>query len=1672
MPVFRSVRVATSVVSPLGNVGRVLALLAMLGAALLPAPGVLAQTPPAPAAYVVHELPTLGGDAGSVVEVNDAGMAVGWSELRPGEDEAHATLWVNGEAIDLGTLGGDDSLAIDINAAGVIVGYAENAAGERHAVIWRDGVIADLGTLGGENSSANAVNESGVVVGRAQTASGDVHAVQWSDGEMRDLGTLGGAASEAMDIADNGVVYGTADTPDGSPQAVMWSGSLASALGTLGGDAAYAMAVNPSGLLVGFASDPDGVQRALVWRDGVRTPHRLDPDDPTATLAVAINDRGDISGSIASATPQMRAVIWRDGKRTQLPGFVDDMSGSYSITNAGVVGGYAANASGQHRPVLWVPTSVPTPAALVGASVSLAEVGDDAAVSNQFTVESHDIFFQPTELDVPSDTEVTILLPNEGAAPHNFSIDALDISVDIAPGETKEVTFTAPEGEYEYYCNVPGHREAGMVGTLVVRSEIAATPAPSPIPAPMATPVATPVAALPCRDVMENDFPGQRRTLRADCTTDRPLFVPEAWVFDGGGHTIYARDPDGGRLSGGVVTVSGDGSTVRNVTVDGSQLTAPCLVDHGATSLAGVLVQGSGGEVTGVTVRNLSQALPAGSAADMGVLASCGAGITVEGPTAEAFVVENTIENAGVAGILINEGTASISHNTIDRVAETGILAVNGANVRVSPGNRVTNGQVGIQLEDSGTGGRIAGNTIESMSRAGIAVILDARATVADNTVEDAFYGIFASSGAATNMNGNTIRRAQDSGIFVSNTGTRATIKDNTIDSSLSDGIWVQEGAQASVLGNTVTGSARYGIAAIGAGTRVTIDDNTVADSGLNGVWAGIGSVAEISGNAVNDAAEDGILATGSAEASIRENRVAGGQRGIEIAGAGTTATVVNNAVERVGVVGITINQGAAAPDVSGNTVSEARFGIVTLGAGTTSTVANNTVSELSASGFTVEDGAAAMLRGNHVSDASWGVIVTGAVATADLSENRVERMTNGGISVNDGAQATVAGNTLLQPGTNGIDIEDAGLVHLEGNTIEDARGDGIRLERVRPTTVNGDAVELVSHDIYYEPTAITIPAGTDVTLILPNEGAAPHNVTIDALGVDVDIAPGETEEVIINAPAGTYEISCGVPGHREAGQVAELLVAPGIRPVAVAEPVEADVIRDNEISGGENGVVVTGAGVTATLMENSIAAPSGAGIAVANGATVTVDNNAVTEAGLGIDIVGIGTTASLSGNRVSDTVERGIQIQTGAEATLHENVVMRAGTTGIWIDGQGTAATLTGNIVSNAAAEGIKVERAATATITDGNVVSGGKWGIAILSDGTTAEVRGNRVRDASYQGVSIVHGAYAVIVGNTVHGDSGFYVRHPRSRAVITGNSVTAERQGIYVWEGAAAERIADNVVSGGSSGVVIAGDGVHAVVEDNSVSGFEREGIAVRDGASADVTGNRVQRNRLGLDAWGIIVAGPGTAATIAGNEISDIDGIGIQVSQSATGTVRDNLVRAVANTGIRVMDAAHDVLVSENTLQEAGTVGIEARLSDAAIRDNTVEGATFAGIQFGVGAEVEVTSNTIVGPAEPNADDSGPYGVHIQRDAHGTVSGNRISEVVNQASGTGCAISIDANAPDVRVADNMFPPPGNDQDVCDERIAEPGATPAPAATPVAATPLPDGLPVPSSTDREGV
>jgi plastocyanin len=124
------------------------------------------------------------------------------------------------------------------------------------------------------------------------------------------------------------------------------------------------------------------------------------------------------------------------------------------------------------------PDGTPCPSPMAGTPTAMASPTMAASPSaspeacpseGEFRIDMVDIAFEPNTLTIPADTDVTISLPNTGALPHNFSIDELGISVDVAAGDTGTATINAPAGTYEFYCNVPGHKEAGMVGTLTVQ---------------------------------------------------------------------------------------------------------------------------------------------------------------------------------------------------------------------------------------------------------------------------------------------------------------------------------------------------------------------------------------------------------------------------------------------------------------------------------------------------------------------------------------------------------------------------------------------------------------------------------------------------------------------------------------------------------------------------------------------------------------------------------------------------------------------------------------------------------------------------------------------------------------------------------------------------------------------------------------------------------------------------------------------------------------------------------------------------------------------------------------------------------------------------------------------------------------------------------------------------
>ena len=84
----------------------------------------------------------------------------------------------------------------------------------------------------------------------------------------------------------------------------------------------------------------------------------------------------------------------------------------------------------------------------------------------EISVGATEFAFDPATIEVPAGGEATITLTNKGTIEHDITVDALGVLIFAKAGETTSGTVTATAGTYEFYCSIPGHKQAGMVGTL------------------------------------------------------------------------------------------------------------------------------------------------------------------------------------------------------------------------------------------------------------------------------------------------------------------------------------------------------------------------------------------------------------------------------------------------------------------------------------------------------------------------------------------------------------------------------------------------------------------------------------------------------------------------------------------------------------------------------------------------------------------------------------------------------------------------------------------------------------------------------------------------------------------------------------------------------------------------------------------------------------------------------------------------------------------------------------------------------------------------------------------------------------------------------------------------------------------------------------------------------
>ena len=275
---------------------------------------------------IMTALPLLGGNNGTVGNINNRGEVAGIAETSIRDPECVSGVSVNGtgplvldfEAViwgprrgqvrKLSPLPGDSvGMALWVNNKGQAVGSSGSCANTilppfaagPHAVLWdRDGSVHDLGNLGGTvnigllavGNVAFSINNRGQIVGiSALPGNQSVHAFLWTkETGMQDLGTLpGDVYSAGLDINDRGdVVGGSIDgnPASGNPRAFVRQNGVMTDLNTLVPAVSplyllTAFAINDVGEIAGFGVNGTGNVHAFV-----ATPSRSEDNSESAAF--------------------------------------------------------------------------------------------------------------------------------------------------------------------------------------------------------------------------------------------------------------------------------------------------------------------------------------------------------------------------------------------------------------------------------------------------------------------------------------------------------------------------------------------------------------------------------------------------------------------------------------------------------------------------------------------------------------------------------------------------------------------------------------------------------------------------------------------------------------------------------------------------------------------------------------------------------------------------------------------------------------------------------------------------------------------------------------------------------------------------------------------------------------------------------------------------------------------------------------------------------------------------------------------------------------------------------------------------------------------------------------------------------------------------------------------
>src|SRR3990167_5772402 len=93
-------------------------------------------------------------------------------------------------------------------------------------------------------------------------------------------------------------------------------------------------------------------------------------------------------------------------------------------------------------------------------------------------------------------------------------------------------------------------------------------------------------------------------------------------------------------------------------------------------------------------------------------------------------------------------------------------------------------------------------------------------------------------------------------------------------------------------------------------------------------------------------------------------------------------------------------------------------------------------------------------------------------------------------------------------------------------------------------TSLPAGSIAVTLNEYSITPAAITLTKDQATTLAVTNQGSIAHTYTVADLGIDLQVAPGQTEtQSVTPTKSGTFTLNCTVAGHQALGMEGTITV-------------------------------------------------------------------------------------------------------------------------------------------------------------------------------------------------------------------------------------------------------------------------------------------------------------------------------------------------------------------------------------------------------------------------------------------------------------------------------------------------------------------------------------------------